>query len=55
MIRPHEVVATGETSATCRCGEVFHAATYQLARLDHVRHAFEYRHDPIVEEEEIPF
>lgn len=48
----HDVIGKGERSATCRCGEVFHAETYQRARLDHVRHSFEHRHDALPDDED---
>jgi len=53
----HEVVETGDEWAACRCGEVFRAASYDKARLDHVRHALALRHDVLPEgnDEEVPF
>jgi hypothetical protein len=54
-VTAHDVIDKGDRSATCRCGEVFHAETYQRARLDHVRHAFENRHDTPPPEEPDPF
>lgn len=57
MTAAHEVIQTTETSAVCRCGEVFESESYHRARIDHVRHALANRHDVLdtPDDDEEPF